>query len=316
MSKIEILPASRRDVRWAIGRDFVFLEKVDPAFDPKVLGKVRHYLIKNIFLPNRYNKVYDGFILKLDGGYAGYVFANTHIESTHIETLGVEPEFRCQKYATRLVERVTELAHKYEHQFLSAAVTDQNESARAFLRALDFQPYRAEGWCQAGDEPFDTNEFVEKFEVEDSPAHLRALGPSPTEGTPFYEHWLEHELEHGDAWVKEVIWEDYKDLALRTPAQDWVCLLDEEELGYIRLAGTRETLWAYLSCHHDYWDSDVQVQWLAQALRQYPFRPGEFTLKVGSGGHHEASRAVWEKVGFQAYTWPRYILFKRLAAVE
>ena len=152
---------------------------------------------------------------------------------------------------------MSELAHTYEHQFISAAVTEQNEAGLDFLQALGFQAYRAEGWCWAGEEPFDTNEFVDVLEVEDTPAHLRALGPNPKEGEPFYERWLEHELEHGDAWLKEVIWEDYRDLALRTPAQDWVCLLDEEELGYIRLAGMRETLWVYLACHQDYWDSDV-----------------------------------------------------------
>ncbi len=312
MSKIEILSASKRDVRWAIDRDFVFLEKIDPAFDPKSLGKVRQYLLKNIFLPSRYDKAFDGFVLKVEDEHAGYVFANTHIESTHIETLAVEPEFRRQKLGTQLVARVSELARNYEHQYLSAAVTDQNEAGQAFLQALGFQPYRAEGWRPAQDEQFDTNVFVGAYELEDTSAHLRALGPNPKDDMPFYERWLEHELEHGDAWVREVIWEDYKDLALRTPAQDWVCMQGEEELGYIRLAGMRGTLWAYLACHHDYWDNDIQIQWLAQALRQYPSRPTEFTLKVGSSGHHEASRAVWEKAGFEAFTWPRYILFKRL----
>ena len=95
------------------------MEKVDPAFDPKTLGKVRYYLLKKILMPNRYDKVYDGFVLKLDGRHAGYVFANTHLESTHIETLGVEPEFRRQKYGAQLVARVAELAAEGVRQVLA-----------------------------------------------------------------------------------------------------------------------------------------------------------------------------------------------------
>ena len=305
MAERRILPATKSDVRWVVGREFVHLPPVDPAFAPENMGWFRRLLLRYIALPASYRKRLKGYILHQDDRRIGYIFVGSGSLALNIDTLAVEPEFRRRGYGGQLLAHAEKVAHEEGLNFLTARMPPENLPADAFFNKHGFRPYRSEIWHLK-----DVASFVE----EASGASIRELSPMVI--VQEYEKWMGKELEHGDVWVQELIKAEYPRMAFRARGRHWTCLLDEKEVGYLRIAGLRGRFDAYLALDPSLWSSKVQLAWLAQAIACYPVLPSDVVLYLGSGGHYVASKEVFKESGFGSLLRPRYLQVKPLAESE
>ena len=300
MTKFEIVKPTRKQVRWAVGREFVHLPPVDPAFGS--LKGLRRLFLQHMILPVNYMQQMLGFILLIDGQPAGYAFARSRTIASRIDSLAVEPEHRRNGYAAKLVARVAALAKEYEHDYLVASMTPENAPAAAFFVKQGFQPYRAQGFIL---EDVDRLESYQQPEVA-----LQELGPNNL--TAAYEQWMGYELKHGNPWAEEIVQGEYARTALYTRARHWLCMHAGEAVGYLRVAGLRGRMTAYLACDQAWWADAVQLRWLAQALKQYPTSPNQVLFDMASDGHTQAAEAIMHAAGLTDFGRPRYLLFKKL----
>ncbi len=301
MTDIQISPATRRQAYWASGREFVHLPEVDPAFNPTSLKGLRRFLLRHLILPMNYHRKLQGLILEQEGQPSGYLFLRERALSLHIESMGVEAPHRRRGYARRLVEHAEGIAKKEELDYMTAAITPENGPAKAFFEALGFRSFRSKGWRLPPDG---------ELASEEGPWTVEEL--SPRQLLDAYHRWLEHELRNGDPGAADMILGDYRRATLRTAARHWACLLDGEEVGYLRVAGLLGKYDAYLAADRSTWESPAQASWLAQALAVYPTPPRTLTLDLASGGHYDGSQAVWEGAGLTSWPRLRYMCWKRL----
>jgi GNAT superfamily N-acetyltransferase len=301
MAERRILPATKGDVRWVVGREFVHLPPVDPAFAPENMGWFRRLLLRYIALPASYRQRLKGYILHQDDRRIGYIYVGLGSVALNIDALAVEQEFRRRGYGGQLLTYAEKVAHEEGLTFLSARMPPENLPANAFFNLHGFRPYRSEIWRLK-----DVASFVE----EASGASIRELSPMAI--IQEYEKWMGKELEHGDVWVQGLILAEYPRMAFRARGRHWACLLDEKEVGYLRIAGLRGRFDAYLASDPSLWSRDAQLAWLAQAIACYPVLPSEVVLYLGSGGHYVASKEVFKKSGFESLLRQRYLLVKPL----
>jgi hypothetical protein len=135
---------------------------------------------------------------------------------------------------------------------------------------------------------------------------------NPREVVPTYERWSKIELDAGDKWAQEIILSDYPRQTFKAAARHWICLVDGEEVGYLRIAGLRNEFSAFLASAPSTWISKAHVHWLHQALLKYPTLPLGLTLELGSHGHYLGSIDVWETAGLMRHERSRFMMIKSL----
>lgn len=298
MPTIEILAPTRRETRWVVGREFVHLPPVDPAF-AQIRG-LRKLLMRHMILPTNYMQLLQGALVKVDGDIAAYLYARSRPAALRIDALATEPEHRRKGYAGRLLGEARKWAAERDLTWLSAHLTPENEPARAFFAKHGFTPYRPNGWRA---------ESLAGLPAPDA-SMLRLLTPEQVQ--PTYRRWMLDELTHGDPGAQGVVEAEYLDAALYTRGKHWAIVLDGEEAGYLRLSGLRRTATAFIACAQPFWVDPRLQAGLAAALATWPFVPGRLLVDHASGGHHAAASSIMETTGFSAYNRPRYLMFKRL----
>ncbi len=298
MPSIEIAPPTRKETRWVVGREFVHLPPVDPAFaDIKGLRKA---LMRHVILPTNYMQLLQGALLKVDGETAAYLYARSRPVALRIDSLAVEEPHRRQGYASRLLAEARTWAAERELGWLTAHLTPENRAGQAFFAKHGFQAYRAEGW-----------RAEERWELPAAaPDGLVALGDDQVK--PAYTRWLTHELEHGDAAARPLVEAEYFDAALYTRAKHWALVAAGQEVGYLRLSGLRRGVTAYIACDHSLWASSQPLAWLTAALHHWPFVPARLLVDFASGQHHQAAASIMESRGFSANPRPRSLVYKKL----
>lgn len=265
------------------------------------MGPLRRLILRQVVLPLNYLQRLRGFILQVDDKDAGYIFLRPRSTSLQVETIAVEPEYRRQGYAGQLLAHAIRLAKDDNLDYLTARLTPQNAPAASFFQKQGFRPYRELGLRFCG---------MHASSIDESSASIEEH--APTSFKPAYERWMQHEVEQGDGWAKELLLDEYRYMSLVTAARHWRCLLDGEEVGYLRISGLTRRFTAYLACDRSTWNGAAQAAWLAQAVASYPSAPGEILLDLASGGHLQAGRALWESLGFESFPRPRYLIFKSL----
>ena len=301
MTEIHILPPAKKDIHWAIKQEFIHLPPVDQAFAPENLGWFRRFLLRQVVFPRRYRNRLKGFILHLDGQRAGYIFAGTTLIAMDIETLVILPEFRRKGYANRLLNHVEGIALEEELEYITARIPLENSPANAFFRKQAFMPYRAMIW-EIPD--------VSTLEINEKETSLQELSAKQILET--YRRWMGEELKHGDAWAEDLIISDHPRMAFRARGRHWTCLLDGEEMGYIRVSALRGGVEVYLAASPSVWEERVQLAWLKQAIDAFPIPIRAFKVYLGYGGHYRSSQKVFEGAGFKHVHRPRYLLAKLL----
>jgi GNAT superfamily N-acetyltransferase len=304
MSQYHISKPTPKQVRWAVGREFVHLPPVDPAFAPENMGVLRRLLLRYLALPANYRKLV-GYYLEIEGNPAGYIFARPSLHAVRIDSLAVEAEYRRQGYATLLLNEITGVAEGRELDFLSTTLNPENKAGLAFFQKHGFRAYQPEQWVLGDVEKLGTAE--EGFSIRELP---------PKELIDAYDRWTQVELKQGDAWAEEVVLAEYPRLSLVAQARHWACLKDGEEAGYLRLAGLRGTFRGYLAADQSAWAGAGQTSWLALAIQQYPIPPSEVILALGSWGHHKTAQPALEQAGFEVQAKPRFLMFKALEESE
>jgi GNAT superfamily N-acetyltransferase len=298
MSNIEIVAPTRRETRWAVGREFVHLPPVDPAFaDVKGLRKL---FMRHVILPTNYMQLLQGALVKVDGEIAAYLFARSRTAALRIDSLATEPAHRRKGYAGRLLGEARRWAAERELGWLSAHLTPENEPARAFFAKHGFRPYRPSGWRA---------ESLDGLPAA-APEGVRRL--TPQEARAAYERWMAQELEHGDAPARPLVEAEYFAAAFYQRGEHWALLNGGREAGYLRLSGLRRGVTAFLAMEQGLWAGGEQLAGLAAALAEWPFAPARLLVDLASGGHHEAAAPIMEASGFEPYARPRVLVFKRL----
>ena len=285
-----------RDYWWAAAEEFKLLPAVDPAFAPENLGPLRKLILRYFALPLGYRQSPVKLIAHWDGKRCGFVFTRNSGGALHIDSLGVIPQFQRQGIGFELVKEVEIQAQLLKFDYLTAAVTQGNVAARELLRKAGLKPYRALNWIFTGEAI--STESVAAWQIREY---------SPTEILPAYERWQKVAVESGDAWVEELMLGDYARLNWRAAARHWACLVDEQEVGYLRVAGLRKDFAAYLALAPEWWGSLAQVTWLKLALDSYPNPPVEISVGLAADAQFEPGRAVWEAAGFHSQVRERFL---------
>lgn len=293
------------DIWWSVGHEFASLPEVDPAFDPQNMGVLRRMLLRGLVLPLSYQRSDFQKILLADGKRAGYLFARRQGESLHIDTLGVDNNFRRLGLAQELLRAAREYAREQQIRYLTAAATPENEPAQALFAAQGFRPHRR---------------LRARLEAESLPArepagfHLDEL--SPTQTLPAFERWKTAALQASDPWAADLVLDVYLRSGWRGAARHWLCCDGEREAGYLRLAGLTGKFEAYLAIAEEYWDSAGQLAWLQQALDSYASPLQELIVETAGDRQFEVSQPVWQAAGFEITPRPRYLLLRELDATE
>ncbi|MBN1231572.1 MAG: GNAT family N-acetyltransferase [Anaerolineales bacterium] len=301
--KENIIPADKNLAQWAAKKDFDEMALVDPAFRRENLGRFRHWLLRQFVFPTRYDRALQGYVVEIDDKPQAYLFLESRGKSSSIEAIGVDKSFRRQGIGSRLIEKAEEISLEKEQTALSVNMAAENLIGQAFCEAMGFRPYRQYGY------QFRDRHILDDLKVDDG---LEIEKLTVVDNHDVYEKWLTHELENGDSWIKDVIQEDFYDLGLLSPATSWRCLLNGEEVGFLRLSNAPDKGRFYFSCDSSLWGEKSQLGWVKLALEESPLPLLTYTLKVGSGIHHETSKSVWESAGMEEELWARYLLFKVL----
>lgn len=301
MIDIRILPPTKKDIRWAIKQDFIHLPLIDPAFAPENLGWFRRFLLRWVAFPSKYRNRLKGHILYIDDQRAGYIFTGMTLTALDIETLAVTPDCRRQGFAGRLLKHVERIALEEELEYVMARMPPENVPANAFFRKYGFKPYRAEIW-ELSD--------AAALEADSKKVSLRQLPAKQISET--YRRWMGEELKHGDAWAEDLIISDHPRMAFRAKGRHWTCLLDGEEIGYLRVSVLRAGVEVYLAASPAVWGEKIQLAWIKQALEMSSFPFKAIKVYLGSGEHFKSSQKVFKTAGFKSAHRPRYLLAKPL----
>ena len=297
----EIETASITDIWWAAGREFVYLPPVDPAFAPENMGALQRTLLRALALPASYRRCDLKLTLRTSTQRAGFLFARQRGVSLHIDSLGIEPEYRRQGFARQLLAEAQNFARQEDLEFLTSGLTPQNQPAENLLVGQGFRPFRPfhfvwrEGSLEAPDE---------------SGWQLREL--SPAETLPAFEHWQQTVFEAGDDWAAALLLDVYRRSGWKGAARHWVCLAEDEEVGYLRVAGLRGNFQAYLAVGEPYWSSAGQVIWLKQALADYASTPEDVVVDLAGDRQSHAAQDVWAAAGFDVRPRARYVAIQPL----
>ncbi len=302
MTEIRILPPTKKDIRWAIKQDFIHLPPVDSAFAPENLGWFRRFMLRWVIFPFRYRNRLKGFILHADDRRAGYIFIGMTLTAIDIETLVIDPGFRRKGYAERLLKHVEGIALEEELEYIAGGIPPENGPANAFFQKRGFKPYRAELWALSD---------VSALDVDSKKATLQKVPAKKTFDN--YRRWLGEELKHGDAWAEDLIISDHPRMSFRPKGRHWTCLLDGEEVGYLRVSVLRGGVEVYLAASPSVWAEKIQLAWIKQAVEASPFPFKAIQVFLGSGGHYETSQKVFKAAGFKSAHRQRYLLAKLLS---
>ncbi|MBI3159007.1 MAG: GNAT family N-acetyltransferase [Chloroflexi bacterium] len=298
MPNIEIVAPTRRETRRVVGREFVHLPPVDPAFaDVKGL---RRLFMRHVILPTNYMQLLQGALLKVDGETAAYLYARSRPAALRIDALATEPEHRRKGYAGRLLGEARKWAVERDLGWLSAHLTPENEPGRTFFEKHGFRAYRPHGWRT--EDPAGLPSAAAEG--------LRPLAPDEVRAA--YARWMARELEQGDAPAKPLVEAEYFEAALYPRGRHWALVQGGQEVGYLRLSGLRRGVTAFLALEQGLWASPQPLAWLAAALAEWPFVPARLLVDMASGGHHAAAAPIMEASGFEVNQRPRYLVFKRL----
>lgn len=307
MTEITIIPSSWQSTWWAVGRDFEYLPDVDPAFSPQKMSGLRRFLLRAAVVPMNFQRKARGYILIADGKPAAYMFLRQRGSSLNIESVGVLAGNRRNGFGRKLVEKAEQVARQDKLDYLTASITPQNEPAKAFFQSLGFESFRSQIYRLSAE---DIQAGIDDANDEQRDFNLRELGAMET--LPVYQRMQRQALNEGAPELAEMLADSLPRYGFKAAARHWTCLVDGEQVGYLRIAGLAGRYSVYLVCSREYWDSRAQVLWLKQALQIYPQIFLDFSIDMPTDAHFKAARQVWEDAGFEAIHRQRYLLIRTL----
>lgn len=289
------------DIWWAVGREMSYLPAVDPAFGPERMNGVQRLLLRTAALPLNYRKCEWKRIVWSEKQRIGFQFSRRKGDSLHIESMGVEPEWRRKGAAKKVLVELEKYAATNNCDTLTGAITPENLPAQNLFLSCQFRPFRPKMLVYAPDSVKDT---------EIPGAELRELAPAET--LPAYEHWQKHVINTGDAWTADLMLDLYLRSGWKGAARHWSCVYAGQEAGYLRLAGLNGKYQAYLACSSEFWQNPIQVAWVQQAVQQYPYPLISMGIELAGNAQFESSCAVWESRGYPSMNRARHLMIKKL----
>lgn len=296
-----IKTATTADIWWAIGREMSFLPLIDPAFSPERMNVVQRVLLRTTALPLNYRRCNWKWIVWAENQRVGFQFSRRKGDSIHIESMGVEPNWRRKGVAIKLIDEVEVTATKSDCNYLTGAITPENQPAQKLLRTCKFRPFRTQ--LLEGD-----REAVNETKIKGADIH--ELGPA--DALPAYERWQRHVIKKGDAWAEDLMLDLYLRSGWKGAARHWIGLYEGQEAGYLRLSGLNGKYQAYLACSDEFWQNPIQVAWIQQAVKQYPYPLISMGIELAGNEQFEISAAVWESRGYRSINRARHLMIKRL----
>lgn len=304
MSEIHIKKPNKRTIKWAIRREFEVMAEVDPVFRPEFMSMFRRLLWKYVGMPSLYQRA-EGFIAELDGVDAGFSFSYIRPMMMRIDSFMVEPEQRNKGVGTNLLKSINDFADEYEIRYLVSAVPRENPKGFEFAKKMGFKPYR--NMLLNLDDTSKLMESAAKVEVEKLPLN---------NAKDQYDKWLYVELESGDAWAYDLIQSEFAELGFNRVGTHWSCLFEKSSKGYLRLIENAGKVTVYLACDPEYWEDDIQLDWIRAALEETGSEPESMEIMFASGGHHEAAKELFSNQGFEEGTRVRHLIVKDLGPIS
>ena len=304
MRDIIITKPTKKQIKWAIGREFEILTEVDPVFRPEFMGAARRLLWRFIGLPSLYQRA-EGFIAKIDDVPAGFSFSYVKPLMVRIDSFMVLPEYRNQGVGSSLLNEITEFAREFEIRYLVSAIPRENPEGFEYAKKKGFLPYRN----------FLLNhDNLSEFTRKDTEVELEKLLVQNAKAQ--YDKWAYIEMENGDPWVLELIYAEFADLGFNNVGTHWNCLVEKSSKGYLRLIHNGGNGIIYLACEQKYWNDPIQLDWIRIALNEAGAELESLDIMFASGGHHQAAKDIFSSEGFVENTRQRFLVIKDLGEIK
>lgn len=109
--------------------EIVKIEKV--SFD-EPWGEMLFYL-------DLYTKVSYNWVLTIEEKIRAYVCFYLIVDEIHLNNIAVDPDFRCQGLAQKILDKMFELATEHKVAFITLEVNEHNDEAKNFYKKNAFK---------------------------------------------------------------------------------------------------------------------------------------------------------------------------------
>jgi len=304
MRDIRIIKPNKKQIKWAIGREFEVMADVDPVFRPGFMGAIRRFIWRFVGLPSLYQRA-EGFLANIDGNPVGFSFSYVKPLMVRIDSFMVLPEYRNQGIGSSLLNEITKFAREFEIRYLVSAIPRENPEGFEYARKMGFLPYR---------NFLLKHEKLSEFKREDSEVELDKLLVQNAKAQ--YDKWVYVEMESGDPWAQELIYAEFADLGFNKIGIHWNCLLEKSSKGYLRLIHNDGKGIVYMACEPEYWSDSIQLEWVRTVLNEAGAELESLEIMFASGGHHQAAKDIFSSEGFVENTRRRFLVIKDLGEIK
>lgn len=266
------------------------LRGVDSSYDRLVRSPLRGWLARNVSLPLYFHGFNEGWILEVDGTIAGWLYLQHLTQSTHINDIGVAPEYQRQGNGTRLLTWAETRATEKGKGVLTLAVTASNHPAVSLYTRSGFRPLHHALWQG-------TREMLPVAPSSIRPRELDAA----QRPVPFREFWS-HALA-ADGQPTTPLLADQLSHWYTGRGQAWELWRERRLVGYADLVAN--VLRLFLGTVEG--DAPLQAAWSALT----PLLPsGSLRLDLGSNVADEQTRPLLERAGWKQRHRKRMLMVK------
>jgi GNAT superfamily N-acetyltransferase len=304
MREIKITKPNRKQIKWAIGREFDVMAEVDPVFRPGFISEIRRFIWRFIGLPSLYQRA-QGYLANVDGVPAGFSFSYVKPMMMRIDSFMVLPEYRNQGAGSSLLNEITEFAKEFEVRYLVSAIPKENPDGFEYAKKKGFLPYR--NFLLSYDN-------LSEFKRDDIGVELDKILVQNAKTQ--YDKWVYVEMENGDPWALELINAEFADLGFNKVGTHWNCLVEKSNKGYLRLIHNGGKGVIYMACEPEYWNDPIQLDWIRTALNEAGAELESLNIMFASGGHHQAAKELFSSEGFVENTRKRFLVIKDLGEIK
>ncbi|MFA6617609.1 MAG: ribosomal protein S18-alanine N-acetyltransferase [Candidatus Neomarinimicrobiota bacterium] len=92
-----------------------------------------------LFYLDLYTKVSNNWVLTLEEKIRAFVCFYLIADEIHLNNIAVDPDFRCQGLAQKLLNKMFEFAKEHEVAFITLEVNEHNDKAKNFYKKNGFK---------------------------------------------------------------------------------------------------------------------------------------------------------------------------------